>query len=428
MLAERLSMSGQTISEKIFSKAVGRAVKADEFAFANVDRAMINDITGLLAIESFRQIVSDCGNGVWDPKKIAIIFDHQAPADSLGAANNHVLLRRFAKEQGIVNYDVGDGVCHQVMPEKGHVIPGELIVGADSHTCTYGALGTFATGVGSTDMASVFATGRLWFRIPGTIRFEISGKLQDRICAKDVILRLIGDVGASGAIYQACEYVGTTMRNMGISDRMTMCNMAVEMGATTGIVEPDAKTEAYIRERIPSFILNEPLGSDEDATYELREYDVSDLGPQVACPHGVDNVKSVSDVEGIKVDQVFIGSCTNGRFEDMRIAANILGDHSIAEGTRLLIIPASREEYIKTLKAGYIEQFIDAGAIVEAPCCGPCMGGLFGILGDGERCISTSNRNFRGRMGSASAEIYLGSPATAIASAIKGKITDPRSI
>ncbi len=421
-------MSGQTISEKIFSKATGRVTKAGEFAFANVDRAMVNDITGLLAIESFRQIMSDCENSVWDPKRITIIFDHQAPADSVEAANNHALLRQFAREQGIVNYDVGDGVCHQVMPEKGHVIPEELIVGADSHTCTYGALGTFATGVGSTDMASVFATGRLWFRIPRTIRFEISGKLQDRTCAKDLILRLIGDVGASGAIYQACEYVGSTMTNMSIPGRMTMCNMAVEMGATTGIVEPDTKTEAYVRERIPCFALKEPLKSDEDATYELREYDVSDLEPQVACPHDVDNVKSVRDVEGIKVDQVFIGSCTNGRFEDMQIAANILGDRSIAEGTRLLIIPASREEYIKSLKAGYIKQFTDAGAIVEAPCCGPCMGGLFGILGDGERCLSTSNRNFRGRMGTASAEIYLSSPATAIASAVKGRITDPRSV
>ncbi|NYT00757.1 MAG: 3-isopropylmalate dehydratase large subunit, partial [Methanocellales archaeon] len=368
-------MSGQTISEKIFSRAVGGAVKAGEFAFANVDRAMVNDITGLLAVESFRQIVSDSKNGVWDPRRIAIIFDHQAPADSLDAANNHALLRRFAKEQGIVNYDVGDGICHQVMPEKGHVMPGELIVGADSHTCTYGALGTFATGVGSTDMASVFATGRLWFRIPETIIFDISGKLQDLTFAKDLILRLIGDVGASGATYKACEYAGPTMKKMSISGRMTMCNMAIEMGATTGIVEPDEKTEAYVRERIPGFVLKEHLKSDEDATYELREYNVSDLGPQVACPHGVDNVKSVRDVEGINVDQVFIGSCTNGRFEDMQIAASILGDRPIAEGTRLLIIPASREEYIKSLKAGYIEQFIDAGAVVEAPCCGPCMGG-----------------------------------------------------
>ncbi len=421
-------MSGQTISEKIFSKAIGRIVKAGEFAFADVDRAMVNDITGPLAIQSFREIVSECEKGVWDPKKITIIFDHQAPADSLDAANNHALLRRFAKEQGIVNYDVGEGICHQLMPEKGHVLPGELIVGADSHTCTYGALGTFSTGVGSTDMASVFATGRLWFRIPETIRFEVSGKLQDRICAKDIILHLISDVGAAGASYRACEYDGSTMRNMSISDRMTMCNMAIEMGATTGIVEPDAKTEVYIRERIPSFVLEEHLRSDGDATYECREYDVSDLVPQVACPHSVENVKSVSDVEGIEIDQVFIGSCTNGRFEDMQIVASILGDLSIAEGIRLLIIPASREEYIKSLKAGYIEQFIDAGAIVGAPCCGPCMGGSFGILGDGERCISTSNRNFRGRMGSANAEIYLGSPATAIASAIKGKITDPRSI
>ncbi|MDI6859260.1 MAG: 3-isopropylmalate dehydratase large subunit [Methanocellales archaeon] len=420
-------MFAQTVSEKIFSRAVGRVVKAGEFLFADVDRAMVNDITGPLAIKGFYEIVSE-QKPVWDPKRIAIIFDHQAPADSLDAANNHAMLRRFAEEQGIVNYDVGEGICHQVMPEKGHVLPGELIVGADSHTCTYGALGAFSTGVGSTDMASVFATGRLWFKVPETIRFEISGKLQDRTCAKDLILRLIGDVGADGASYKACEYAGSVIRNMSISSRMTMCNMAIEMGAMTGIVEPDAKTEAYIRERIPGFVLEERLRSDEDASFEHRKYDVSELEPQVACPHSVDNVKSVSDVEGIKIDQVFIGSCTNGRFEDMQLVADILGDRSIAEGIRLIVIPASREEYLKALSAGYIEQFIDAGALVETPCCGPCMGGSFGILGDGERCISTSNRNFRGRMGSTNAEIYLSSPATAIASAIKGNITDPRTI
>ncbi|MDI6640516.1 MAG: 3-isopropylmalate dehydratase large subunit [Methanocellales archaeon] len=420
-------MFAQTVSEKIFSRAVGRVVKAGEFLFADVDRAMVNDITGPLAIKGFYEIVSE-QKPVWDPKRIAIIFDHQAPADSLDAANNHAMLRRFAEEQGIVNYDVGEGICHQVMPEKGHVLPGELIVGADSHTCTYGALGAFSTGVGSTDMASVFATGRLWFKVPETIRFEISGKLQDRTCAKDLILRLIGDVGADGASYKACEYAGSVIRNMSISSRMTMCNMVVEMGAMTGIVEPDAKTEAYIRERIPGFVLEERLRSDEDASFEHRKYDVSELEPQIACPHSVDNVKSVSDVEGIKIDQVFIGSCTNGRFEDMQLVADILGDRSIAEGIRLIVIPASREEYLKALSAGYIEQFTDAGALVETPCCGPCMGGSFGILGDGERCISTSNRNFRGRMGSANAEIYLSSPATAIASAIKGNITDPRTI
>ena len=420
-------MFAQTVSEKIFSRAVGRVVKAGEFAFADVDRAMINDITGPLAIKGFYEIVSGV-KPVWDPKRIAIIFDHQAPADSLDAANNHAMLRRFAEEQGIVNYDVGEGICHQVMPEKGHVLPGELIVGADSHTCTYGALGAFSTGVGSTDMASVFATGRLWFKVPETIRFEISGKLQDRTCAKDLILHLIGDVGADGASYKACEYAGSVIRNMSISSRMTMCNMAIEMGAMTGVVEPDAKTEAYIQERIPSFVLEERLRCDEDASFEHREYDVSDLGPQVACPHSVDNVKSVNDVEGIEIDQVFIGSCTNGRFDDMQIVADILGNRSIAKGIRLIVIPASREEYLKAMSAGYIEQFIDAGALVETPCCGPCMGGSFGILGDGERCISTSNRNFRGRMGSANAEIYLSSPAIAIASAIKGKITDPRAI
>jgi 3-isopropylmalate/(R)-2-methylmalate dehydratase large subunit len=420
----------QTISEKIFSKASGKKVKAGDFVLADIDCAMTHDITGPLAVEGFREIVKDkSGKKVWDPKKIVMIFDHQVPADSLAAAANHIMLRQFAKEQGILNYDVFEGVCHQVMPEKGHVRPGDLIVGSDSHTCTYGALGAFSTGIGSTDMAFVFATGKLWFRVPETMRFEVNGKLPRRVHSKDVILHLIGDVGVEGARYKTAEFCGTTVRDMDIPGRMTMSNMAIEMGGKAGIVEADRVTEKYLRERIPDIKLDNLWKSDSDAVFsEIKEYDVSDLSPQVACPHNVDNVKSVEEVEGTKIDQVFVGSYTNGRFEDIEIVAKIMNGEKVAKGVRLLIIPASHTEYMKTLRAGYVEQFMEAGAIVESPCCGPCMGGSFGLLGKGEVGLSTSNRNFKGRQGSPDAFVYLSSPATAAASALYGEIKDPRMV
>jgi len=419
-----------TISEKIFSKASGKAVKAGEFVMANVDRAMTHDITGPLAVEGFYEIMRDKEQKkVWDPSKIVIIFDHQVPADSLNAAANHIMLRKFAREQGITNYDVYEGVCHQIMPEKGHVRPGDLVVGSDSHTCAYGALGAFSTGIGSTDMAAVFASGKLWFRVPDTIRFEVNGKLPKHVYSKDVILHLIGDVGAEGARYKAAEYAGSTVRDMPMSERMTVSNMAIEMGGKAGIIEADRITEKYLQERIPDFKLDPYWKSDKGAaSSQVREYDVSKLEPQVACPHNVDNVKPVTEVEGIKVDQVFVGSCTNGRFEDIEIVARMMGDEPVAKGVRLLIIPASRTEYMKVLRAGYIEQFMEAGAMVESPCCGPCMGGSFGLLGDGEVGLATSNRNFKGREGSPQSFVYLSSPATAAASALTGVITDPRKI
>jgi len=420
----------QTISEKIFSKASGKKVKAGDFVLANIDCAMTHDITGPLAVDGFREIVKGkLGKKVWDPKKIVILFDHQVPADSLAAAANHIMLRGFAKEQGILNYDVFEGVCHQVMPEKGHVRPGDLIVGSDSHTCAYGALGAFSTGIGSTDMAFVFATGKLWFRVPETMRFEVNGKLPRRVHSKDVILHLIGDVGVEGARYKTAEFCGTTVRDMDIPSRMTMSNMAIEMGGKAGIVEADNVTEKYLRERIPDLKFNSKWKSDNDAVFsESKVYDVSDLSPQVACPHNVDNVKSVEEVEGTKIDQVFVGSCTNGRFEDIEIVAKIMNGEKVAKGVRLLIIPASHTEYMKTLRAGYVEQFMEAGAIVESPCCGPCMGGSFGLLGKGEVGLSTSNRNFKGRQGSPDAFVYLSSPATAAASALYGEIKDPRKV
>lgn len=419
-----------TISEKIMSKASGTNVKAGDFVFADIDRAMTHDITGPLAVKGFYEIMENKENPkVWDPNKIVIIFDHQVPADSLNAASNHIMLRDFAKEQGILNYDVYEGICHQVMPEKGHIKPGDLVVGSDSHTCAYGAIGAFSTGVGSTDMAAVFASGKLWFKVPETIRFEIDGELPDNVYSKDVILHVIGDVGADCAMYKTAEFGGSAVRNMSVSERMTMSNMAIEMGGKAGIIEPDKVTENYIKERIPGYKLGSEWKSDDGANYsEIRKYDVSNLEPQVACPHNVDNVKPVSEVEGTELDQVFIGSCTNGRYEDLEIAAKIMDGKKVADNVRLLIIPASRTEYMKLLKAGYIEQFMEAGAIVESPCCGPCMGGSFGLLGDGEVGLATSNRNFKGREGSPESFVYLSSPATAAASALTGKITDPRKI
>jgi 3-isopropylmalate/(R)-2-methylmalate dehydratase large subunit len=420
-----------TLTEKIFSRAAGKPVRAGDFVMASIDRAMTHDITGPLAVEGFYEIMRDeKEKKVWDPDKIVILFDHQVPADSLNAAKNHILLRKFAKEQKIKHfYDLHEGVCHQVMPEKGHVLPGQLVVGSDSHTCAYGALGAFGTGIGSTDMAAVLALGKLWFRVPETIKFVVDGKLGDRVYSKDIILKLIGDVGADGARYKACEYAGDAVHKLDMSQRMTISNMAIEMGGKAGLIEPDKKTDAYVKERNPKYKPDKDLKSDKKAVYsEVREYDISDMPPQVACPHNVDNVVDIGKVEGKKIDQVFLGSCTNGRFEDLKIAAKVMDGRKIAKGIRMIVIPASHTEYMKTLKAGLVEEFMNAGAIVESPCCGPCMGGSFGLLGPGEVGLSTSNRNFKGRQGSPEALVYLCSPATAAASAVKGKITDPRSV
>ncbi len=411
---------GKTVTEKIFSRASKKDVKAGDFVFAEIDLAMANDITAPLAIKAFNEITN--GGRVFDPRRIVIVLDHQSPADSINAAENHKKLRKFADEQGIIFYDVGEGIAHQLMVEK-HVKPGMLVVGADSHTCMYGALGAFSTGIGSTDMGAVFALGKLWFKVPETIKFEINGKLSKGVYSKDVILKIIGMIGADGANYKAAEFCGEAIRNMDMSQRFTMTNMAIEMGAKAGIIEPNKETKRYLGTEF------EEIRSDEDANYErVIELDVSDLEPQVALPHKVDNVKPISEVEGIKADQVFIGSCTNGRFEDLKIAAEILKGEKVAKGTRLIIIPASKNEYMRALKEGLIEIFVEAGAIVEHPCCGPCMGGSFGLIASGENSVSTSNRNFIGRQGSPEGKIYLVSPATAAATAIYGVLTDPRKI
>jgi 3-isopropylmalate/(R)-2-methylmalate dehydratase large subunit len=413
------------IIEKILANASNKKeVNPGEIVEANIDVAMTHDLTGPLAIKSFNEIGA---KKVWDHNKIVIILDHLVPASSVISAGLHKIVRNFAKEQNIKNfYDVGrGGVCHQVMPEKGHVRPGEVIVGSDSHTCTYGAFGAFATGIGSTEMAAVFATGKLWFRVPEVIKVDVTGNLPNLVTAKDLTLKIIGEIGADGAIYKGLEFCGSTIRDLTIDGRMVLANMAVEMGAKAGVIEPDQKTVDYVKSRTDKPFT--AFKSDPNATYERTvNIAVSELEPQVAVPHSVDNVKPVSEVEGTYVDQAFIGSCTNGRIEDLREAAKILKGKKIAKGVRLIVIPASQEIYLNAIDEGLIKLFMDAGATVGNPNCGPCLGGHMGIMAEGEACISTSNRNFIGRMGSTKSFVYLASPATVAASAITGKITDPR--
>jgi 3-isopropylmalate/(R)-2-methylmalate dehydratase large subunit len=417
------------LSEKILAKASGKnTVNTGEIVDAKVDMVMVHDLTGPLAVEAFKRIGI---NHVWDNKKVVIILDHQVPAESVKAAELHKMLRKFAKEQGIRFYDVGKGgICHQVMPEKGHVIPGTLMVGADSHTCTYGALGAFATGIGSTEAAAVFATGKIWLRVPEAIKINVQGCFRKYVTPKDLILTIIGKVGAGGATYKSIEFAGSTIREMSMAGRMTLCNMTVEMGAKNGIIEPDEITRKFLEGRTAKPLTSfENLKSDADAVYEkVMEFDVTSLESQVACPSSVDNVKPVSELSGVPVEQAFIGSCTNGRIEDLRLAAQILKGKRVKNDVRALVIPASQEVYLQAVKEGLIEIFTDAGALVCGSACGPCLGGHIGLLAAGEVCVSTSNRNFIGRMGSNEASVYLASPATVAASALTGRITDPREV
>jgi 3-isopropylmalate/(R)-2-methylmalate dehydratase large subunit len=416
------------ITEKILAKASGKAsVSAGEIVDANVDVIMVHDLTGPLAVEAFKKIGAE---KVWDNQKVVVILDHQVPAESVKAAELHKTMRQFAKDQRLQIYDVGKGgICHQVMPEKGHVVPGAVIVGADSHTCTYGAFGAFATGIGSTEAAAVFATGKIWLKVPNAIKINVNGKFHKYVTPKDLVLSIIGKLGVDGAIYKSAEFTGKTIREMSIAGRMTVCNMAVEMGAKNGIIEPDQTTSEFLQGRIskpmPDF---KALRSDKDAAYECTlDFDAAVLEPQVACPSSVDNVKNVSDVGNVPIEQAFIGSCTNGRIEDLRLAAQIMKGKKVKDSVRALVIPASQEVYKQALSEGLTEIFTDAGAIVCGSACGPCLGGHIGLLAAGEACVSTSNRNFIGRMGSAQASVYLASPATVAASALTGKITDPRT-
>ena len=411
---------GMTIAEKILARSSGKSrVEPGDYIIGKIDLAMVHDLTGPLTLNVLKEVGYDTP---WDSEKIVIILDHQVPANSTVIASLHQQLREYAKKHGIKFHDVGrQGVCHQILAEK-YVKPGMLVVGADSHTCTLGALGAFATGIGSTEMASVFLTGELWFRVPETIRFELKGALRPGVSAKDVILYIIGMMGVDGALYCATEFTGEGVERLSIDGRLTLCNMAVEMGGKTGIVNPDAKTLQYTKYSEVSKIIQ----SDKDAEYQKTvEVFLEELVPQVALPHSVDNVKPVSEIEGVEADQVFIGSCTNGRLEDLEAAAKILEGRKVKEGTRLIVIPASPSVYIEAERRGYIRTFMEAGGVVCNPNCGPCLGGHMGILADGEVCVSTSNRNFIGRMGSPKSKVYLVSPETAAATAIEGKLTDP---
>jgi len=412
-----------TIAEKILARASNKKrIRCGEIVNAKVDIAMSHENAGLVS-KNFKKIGV---KKVWDSKKIVILFDHRVPAESEKTASGQKSVREFIKEQMIrYFYDMRAGICHQILPEKGHIRPGELVVGTDSHTTTHGSFGAFATGIGATEMACVWATGELWLKVPETFKIEISGKFKRWVMSKDLILHIIGKLRADGADYKAIEFYGETIEHMSIASRMTMCNLTMEMGAKAAIIPPDEKTLNYVSSRTE--LPFTPVYADEDAQYEkIYRFDVDGLEPQIACPHKVDNVKIVSEVEGIRIDQALLGSCTNGRLEDMEIAAKILEGKQIPMSVRLLVIPASREVYLEAMKKGYIETFIKAGALVLNPGCGPCLGAHQGLLASGERCISSTNRNFQGRMGSADSEIYLASPAVVAASAIRGEIIDPR--
>lgn len=411
------------ITEKILARASGsKEVHPGEIVEAQVDLAMSHDGTSPPTINTFRKIAEK----VWNPDKIVIVFDHNLPANNIGSAEFQKITRKFALEQGIKKiYAHGEGICHQVLPEEGLIKPGEVVVGADSHTCTYGAFGAFATGMGATDMAMVYATGKTWFMVPETFKITVNGTLENYVTAKDLILNIIGEIGSFGAAYRALEFKGKTIENMGVSGRLTMCNMAVESGAKNGIMEPNTATLNYLKNRgINSFDI---FRSNEDSQYEREYYfEVDELEPQIACPHNVDNVHPISQVKGTSIDQAFIGSCTNGRLEDLRIAAEILKGRKVHDNVRLIVVPASKKIYLESLHEGIIETFLNAGAIVCNPGCGPCLGAHMGVIGRDEVCISTTNRNFVGRMGDPHSEVYLANPAAVASSAIAGEIKDPR--
>jgi 3-isopropylmalate/(R)-2-methylmalate dehydratase large subunit len=420
--------TAMNITEKILAKASGKkVVHPGEIIDANLDMVMIHDLTGPLAVEAFKKIGTP---KVWDNKKVVVILDHQVPAESVKAAELHKTMRQFAKDQNLQIYDVGrGGICHQVMPEQGHVKPGDVIIGADSHTCTYGAFGAFATGVGSTEAAAAMATGKIWFKVPPTIKIDVKGKFKKYVAPKDLILNIIGTLSVDGAIYKAAEFTGPTIKAMTVAGRMTLCNMAVEFGAKNGIIAPDETTTEYLAGRIGKMPDIKTLQSDKDAEYERTvEFDVSKLEPQVACPSSVDNVKPVSEIGDVPVEQAFIGSCTNGRLEDLRIAAQVMKGKKVKDGVRALVIPASQEVWKQANDEGLLQIFTEAGAIVCGSACGPCLGGHIGLLAAGESCVATSNRNFIGRMGSTQAKVYLASPATVAASALAGKIVSAAEV
>jgi len=413
-----------TITEKILAVHAGkRHVVPGELLDVRIDLALGNDITAPLAIQAFKEIGA---KRVFHRDRVVLVPDHFTPAKDILSAEQCKVLREFAKAHRLTHFfEIGEaGIEHTLLPEKGLVLPGELVIGADSHTCTYGALGAFSTGVGSTDLAAVMATGRLWLKVPESRKLIYHGKINPWVSGKDLILFTIGDIGVDGALYQAMEFCGETMRSLSMASRFTMANMAIEAGGKNGIFGPDEITFEYVKPRAKRPY--QVYRSDPEARYvEEREYDVSKIHPQVALPHIPSNVKDVREVGKIEIDQVVIGSCTNGHLDDLRVAAKILKGKKVAPSLRLIIIPATQEIYRQSLKEGLFEIFLSAGAVVSPPTCGPCLGGHMGVLAEGERALATTNRNFRGRMGHAGSEVYLASPAVAAASAIKGRICHP---
>ena len=416
-----------TITEKIFAAHSNRDyVQAGELISAKVDIALANDITGPIAISEFQKIGV---KNVFDPSRVVLVPDHFVPNKDIKSAQQAKIVRDFSREQNLANYfEVGRmGIEHALLPDKGIVTAGDLIIGADSHTCTYGALGAFSTGVGSTDLGCTMASGETWFKVPFAIKVEFNGKLNKWVSAKDLILHLIGDIGVDGALYKTLEIGGDTIKNMPMDGRFTICNMAIEAGAKNGIIEPDDITREYLKGRS----LREPVfyTSDKGANYEkVLKYDVSKIEPTVAKPHLPENTCPISKIGNIKIDQAVIGSCTNGRLSDIKVAAEILEGRKVHPEVRLIVFPGTQEIYLEAIKLGYIESIIKAGGAVSTPTCGPCLGGHCGILAKGERAISTTNRNFVGRMGHPESEVYLSSPAIAAASAVLGKISSPEEL
>jgi 3-isopropylmalate/(R)-2-methylmalate dehydratase large subunit len=412
-----------TLAEKILAAHCGREkVSPGELISVRVDLVLANDITAPLAIKEFRRIGVD---RVFDPQKVVMVPDHFVPNKDIASAEQAKMMREFALEQGLVYFEVGEmGIEHVILPEKGLVLPGDVVIGADSHTCTCGALGAFATGMGSTDIASAMATGEIWMRVPPTIKFVYHGRVGRWVSGKDLILYTIGDIGVDGAIYASMEFSGEAISSLTMEGRFTMANMAVEAGAKAGIFQVDEKTVDYVKPRAKRpYTVYEP---DKDAAYSrVIEYDASVIEPQVAFPHQPSNTRPISRVGDIEIDQVVIGSCTNGRLEDLTVAAEVLRGRKVNKRVRCIIIPGSRDVYLEALQRGLLETFVESGAVVSTPTCGPCLGGHMGVLAAGERCVSTTNRNFVGRMGSPDSEVYLANPAVAAASAVLGRIGGP---
>jgi 3-isopropylmalate/(R)-2-methylmalate dehydratase large subunit len=414
---------GQTLAEKILTAKSDVEAHAGSIVVVRVDLVFVQDTTGPLALRQF----NETNLGLHDPKRTIIFLDHSAPSPARELSNDHVFLRCFAEEKGALLSDIGEGVCHQIVAES-WANPGDIIVGSDSHTVTGGALGAFATGMGSTDIAMAMALGKTWFRVPETIRIVVSGRPAKGVYGKDIILHLIGKIGADGATYKALEFGGEAITTLPMSDRLTIANMAVEAGAKVGLFPSDNVTKHYLKDegRIKGYI---PLQPDTDATYESTiEIDASRLEPTVAKPHSVDNTALARELKGTRIEQVFIGTCTNGRLEDLRVAASILQGKKKHRRTRLIVAPASQKVMLAALAEGYISALVEAGAVIVPPGCAACLGAHQGVMGDGESCLSTSNRNFKGRMGNPDAFVYLASPATAAATALFGEITDPREV